>query len=171
MIHPGRALAKAAGYGPRGAGYRRRSRDRVLPVVRPSAVYWYSRHYGHRVQAQDATKKRQAKAVAYGALELATARRGVPRTIDGQPIRFPARWSRYYPRTYDPRKTQFLLQHCRSGDTVVDLGAHIGLYTVLMSRAVGPSGNVIALEPAPDTFRVLGTADYLSQQARKCDSA
>src|SRR5205814_2322831 len=44
---------------------------------------------------------------------------------------------------------------CREGSTVVDMGAHIGLYTVLMSRYVGSGGRVVALEPTPSTRQVL----------------
>jgi FkbM family methyltransferase len=37
----------------------------------------------------------------------------------------------------------------RPGMTVVDIGAHHGLYTLLASRLVGPRGKVIAFEPSP----------------------
>jgi FkbM family methyltransferase len=37
--------------------------------------------------------------------------------------------------------------HLRSGGTVLDLGAHVGAFTVKASRAVGPLGLVVALEP------------------------
>ncbi len=43
----------------------------------------------------------------------------------------------------------------RSGHTLVDVGANLGLYTVLLSRRVGPSGRVIAFEPDPDLFQLL----------------
>jgi FkbM family methyltransferase len=39
--------------------------------------------------------------------------------------------------------------------TVLDLGAHHGLYTTLMSRLVGPSGKVLAFEPSPRERRGL----------------
>ncbi|MBI2743516.1 MAG: FkbM family methyltransferase [Chlamydiales bacterium] len=41
------------------------------------------------------------------------------------------------------------------GSTALDLGAHIGLHTIVMSRAVGPNGRVIAFEPQPKIFREL----------------
>lgn len=43
----------------------------------------------------------------------------------------------------------------RQGDTVLDVGANIGYNTVYLSRAVGPSGRVIAIEPAHDNLEVL----------------
>jgi FkbM family methyltransferase len=42
-----------------------------------------------------------------------------------------------------------LLQYCRPGMTVVDVGAHIGLFTLPMANAVGPAGHIHAIEPDP----------------------
>jgi FkbM family methyltransferase len=41
------------------------------------------------------------------------------------------------------------------GDKVLDIGANIGAFAVHAARAVGPTGLVIAVEPASDTFRQL----------------
>lgn len=41
------------------------------------------------------------------------------------------------------------------GMTAVDVGAHAGRYTRAMSRLVGPTGRVLALEPSPGTVRRL----------------
>ncbi len=41
------------------------------------------------------------------------------------------------------------------GATVVDVGASIGLYTLLASRVVGPNGKVVALEPDPRAYAQL----------------
>lgn len=38
-----------------------------------------------------------------------------------------------------------------AGDTVVDLGANIGCFSVLASSIVGPRGRVVAVEPGPST--------------------
>ena len=40
----------------------------------------------------------------------------------------------------------------KPGDTVVDIGANIGSFTVLAASIVGPGGRVIALEPVSGTF-------------------
>jgi FkbM family methyltransferase len=37
----------------------------------------------------------------------------------------------------------------------VDVGAHIGYFTRLLSRLVGPAGKVIAFEPSPENFPLL----------------
>jgi len=41
------------------------------------------------------------------------------------------------------------------GTTAVDLGANIGIYTMVLSELVGPTGSVISVEPVPQTFDVL----------------
>jgi FkbM family methyltransferase len=41
------------------------------------------------------------------------------------------------------------------GDTVVDIGAHMGRYTITSSKSVGASGKVIAVEAHPYNFRIL----------------
>jgi FkbM family methyltransferase len=45
--------------------------------------------------------------------------------------------------------------HLRPGMTVFDVGANVGLYSLLAARAVGPSGRVYGFEPTPETFKRL----------------
>jgi FkbM family methyltransferase len=97
----------------------------------------------------------QMKRAAYGVLDAITGGRGVARTISGERYRFPARWFRCYPADYEPATFGFLRDRCRPEMTVVDVGAHLGVFTVLMSRLVGPHGRVIAFEPTASTRRAL----------------
>ncbi|HWA39925.1 MAG TPA: FkbM family methyltransferase [Burkholderiales bacterium] len=52
---------------------------------------------------------------------------------------------------------RFVRAWLRPGMRALDIGANLGLYTLAMARAVGPSGRVAAFEPGP------GAADYLSR--------
>lgn len=45
--------------------------------------------------------------------------------------------------------TAALLRHLRPGMACVDVGAHVGYYTLAMARAVGSEGRVLAVEPYP----------------------
>lgn len=91
----------------------------------------------------------------YAAVDGALLGRGIRRQVNGEQVRMAPRWARYYPCDYEPVKQRFLREHCRRGSTVLDIGAHIGLYTVLMARYVGEEGHVLAFEPTPATRRHL----------------
>jgi FkbM family methyltransferase len=43
----------------------------------------------------------------------------------------------------------------KEGDVVVDIGAHIGRYTIISSKRVGQNGKVIAIEAHPGNFEML----------------
>ena len=48
-----------------------------------------------------------------------------------------------------------LKELCRSGDVVIDAGANIGYMSLIAAREVGPTGRVIAIEPAQRAFSLL----------------
>jgi FkbM family methyltransferase len=56
---------------------------------------------------------------------------------------------------YEAREIALLCSYVKPGDCVLDVGANIGLYSLALSRAVGPSGRVIAVEPDPDNLALL----------------
>jgi FkbM family methyltransferase len=43
----------------------------------------------------------------------------------------------------------------KEGDVVIDVGAHMGRYTIISSKRVGENGKVIAIEAHPDNFEML----------------
>lgn len=61
----------------------------------------------------------------------------------------------YFTPYYDYDEMHFLDRYLRAGDVVVDAGANIGTYSLLAASRVGPSGRVIAFEPAPVAFERL----------------
>jgi len=81
--------------------------------------------------------------------------RGIRREIGGRSIRFPAKWSRYYEADYEPETFKFFRENLKQGDTVLDIGGHIGLFAVVTADIVGPQGKVFTFEPTPFTHRVL----------------
>lgn len=56
---------------------------------------------------------------------------------------------------YENASRRFCLDHLQPGMTFVDIGAHVGLFSVPAARRVGASGRVIAFEPDPDNRRML----------------
>lgn len=59
-------------------------------------------------------------------------------------------WNQYVDDTYERD------YKCKKGDIVVDIGAHIGTFTVKAARAVANEGMVIAIEPDMTNLRFLG---------------
>src|ERR687889_2899131 len=51
----------------------------------------------------------------------------------------------------------------KEGDIVVDIGAHIGLYTIISSKRVGANGKVVAIEANPSNFEMLNSNIKLNQ--------
>ncbi|HEX3978513.1 MAG TPA: FkbM family methyltransferase [Solirubrobacteraceae bacterium] len=56
---------------------------------------------------------------------------------------------------YDDPFTHFLQRTLRPGDVAFDIGANVGLFTVLMGRLVGSGGHVVAYEAAPENVALL----------------
>ena len=52
-------------------------------------------------------------------------------------------------------ETEYLKYIIQEGDTVIDLGANIGYYTLIFAKLVGESGHVFAFEPEPSNFELL----------------
>lgn len=95
------------------------------------------------------------KDIAYKTIDAITLGKGVTRHIGGMEIRFPPKWSRYYEAEYEPETFDFFRENLKEGDTVLDIGGHIGLFAVTTAKLVGPTGKVFTFEPTPFTRGVL----------------
>lgn len=65
------------------------------------------------------------------------------------------RWTYIHGRYPEPHITALLQATLRPGDVFVDVGANIGVHTLLAAHCVGPEGMVIAIEPNPHSYRLL----------------
>jgi FkbM family methyltransferase len=89
----------------------------------------------------------------------------------GEPYRIKEHTLRYLPGTrpvrlrysrsqngvarYDALQVAWLSNHLREGDIAVDIGAHCGVYSILMAAKCGHTGHVVAFEPDPHSREVL----------------
>jgi FkbM family methyltransferase len=55
----------------------------------------------------------------------------------------------------DPPLVTALVGFLTPGDTFIDVGSHIGYYSLLARQVVGTTGRVLAFEPNPETFGTL----------------
>lgn len=58
---------------------------------------------------------------------------------------------------FEQAVSTYALESIRPGDTVLDIGAHFGYFSVLFSKLVGSAGGVHCFEPTPSSFRILET--------------
>ena len=56
---------------------------------------------------------------------------------------------------FEADDSKALIESLNEGDTFIDIGAHIGYYSMLACRLVGDSGKVICFEPTPSTYGLL----------------
>jgi FkbM family methyltransferase len=57
--------------------------------------------------------------------------------------------------TWEPDVVGTVASKVKAGMTAIDIGAHIGYYTLLLAKCVGPTGRVISFEPLPVNFALL----------------
>ncbi len=58
-------------------------------------------------------------------------------------------------KNWEPGEGRYLRSTLLPGMNVIDIGANIGYFTLLMAQIVGPKGHVLAIEPVPSTFTIL----------------
>ena len=56
---------------------------------------------------------------------------------------------------HEPYLTSIAKEDIKEGDIVIDIGAHIGYYTLIFAKLVGETGKVFAFEPHPDNLALL----------------
>ncbi|MFC0406737.1 FkbM family methyltransferase [Roseomonas elaeocarpi] len=61
----------------------------------------------------------------------------------------------YFFGVWEPSVTALLRAALKPGDVVIDIGANVGLHTLLAASLVGPRGRVHAVEASPGIFRRL----------------
>jgi len=55
-----------------------------------------------------------------------------------------------------------LMRLAAQGDTVLEVGAEYGFFTMVLASRVGPQGRVVAVEPHPESFMVLQAQVHLN---------
>jgi FkbM family methyltransferase len=90
-------------------------------------------------------------------------RQGVLFTLD---LRDNVQRTFYFTGWYERRYIEYLIQALRRGDVFVDVGAHVGIHSICVSRAMQAqdlNGHVFAFEPASDVCRALREAVRMNE--------
>jgi len=56
---------------------------------------------------------------------------------------------------FEPYTTQVIKRNISSGDIVIDIGANIGYFTLIMAKCIRENGKVFSFEPEPKNFELL----------------
>jgi FkbM family methyltransferase len=76
--------------------------------------------------------------------------------VNGVPLRVPsALVPPFLAARFDPLTTRAVRRLLRPGMVAVDVGAHVGYYTLLLASCVGAAGRVIAVEPVEANLELL----------------
>lgn len=120
------------------------------------------KHYLRRIREEEKPLRFLASRLLWRSRVCLSLRTHI-RLPEGGVIRFhPAAMSANLwvdPNRYD-HATHFLRRYLRAGDRFVDVGANIGLHSVIAASMVGVSGRVVSVEPHPRTF------GYLAENVR-----
>lgn len=72
--------------------------------------------------------------------------------LHGEKLWLLPQWRSFDPN-YETAAVTSFLSRIEPGNVVWDIGSHIGLYSLLAARRLGPRGRIVAWEPAPESFR------------------
>ena len=113
---------------------------------------WFKQHC---LGAVNERRMRWIRRVYEWMLSIATFGRGVPRLINGEDLIRVSVHHRFVDEVYEPEVFSLLKREIKRDDIVFDVGAYVGIYSIILSRYLGENGRVYAFEPAPDSVNLL----------------
>lgn len=106
------------------------------------------RSLANRLSPSNPVRKWASK--AWGAF-LAASASDVRILLNGELTWVLPRW-RSLDQNYEQKTVASFTEVVKSGQVVWDVGAHVGLFSIIAARRVGGNGQVVAWEPSPDAF-------------------
>lgn len=125
---------------------------------RPSGAFW-----GGIPSKESITMKKQlhhAASRAVRSLGRASGAKYLPTYLNSGWVWLPKEIWRGLYQVYESYMSGVVSKYVLPGDTVVDVGAHFGLWSVQAARRVGAGGRVVACEPSP----AIGVLELVGKQ-------
>ncbi len=63
---------------------------------------------------------------------------------------------------YEPAVAWAIEKYLKPGDTMLDVGANIGFFSLLANHIVGPKGKVYSIEPNPEIFEIMSSSIHIN---------
>jgi FkbM family methyltransferase len=95
------------------------------------------------------------KELIYKVVDFFTFGKGLKKTFFGYPVRLPTRYINYFPSDYEQDNFDFLIKSAPQNGVVLDIGAHIGLFSMVAAQLTGKQGKVFSFEPTLATRQLL----------------
>ena len=95
------------------------------------------------------------KNIIYKSLEIIFPRLYKKRVFCGVTVSFPYRLRNYFSENYELMTMEFINQFEFNQDTILDIGAHVGLYTVIFAKKSKIASMVYAFEPSKSNYTFL----------------
>ncbi len=111
--------------------------------------------------------KELLKSIYYYFLNLLTFKKGIKVNVNNFILRLPARYYKYFPQDYEKENFIFFKKVYKQGFTSIDVGAHIGIFSIYMQKLTG--GKVYSFEPTPGTITVLKQTIELNNAVEKIE--
>ena len=108
-----------------------------------------------RVMGRQSALRRVVTPVYAMALRVAAGSRGMPWNVQGDIVRIDPRFRHLFVVEGEAPVYALLRRDVRPAATVMNIGANIGLYVLMLAGIVGDRGRVIAFEPNAATAAVL----------------
>jgi FkbM family methyltransferase len=119
---------------------------------------------GSRIRNSDLLRRqtwlwRRVEPMWNALFERASIQRGYLTSLNGDKFRltyeYAARYDRADRGVYEPVFYNAFVREIRPGMQVLDIGGHVGFFTLGAALRAGPAGHVHVFEPTPETVRIL----------------
>jgi FkbM family methyltransferase len=95
------------------------------------------------------------KEIIYKLANIFLKNKGIQTRISGFDVRLPVRYYKFFIPSYELNNINFINNYLQKDMTAIDIGAHIGLLSVIISQKIGKNSKCYSFEPTPSTFGLL----------------